>query len=237
MKRGMKSGSDGLKKPKLYEIGSPRAGSSTTIASWPKRSQKIWPGCIVTTPMRGACAGAAKSPPGTSVSNTSSRNRTRLVIGMHADMKRMQSTRIGARDAETEATERQFLAGFRQVSDRRRHQAADGVVFVIVEISTEALVEVGDRRQCIHDILAVGLRRDQRLRILGLVVFVIDVSDDLLEHVLDRDQSGDATVLVDHDRHVVARLAELAQQHVEFLRFRAQPRRPQQCAHGPRAAV
>ena len=73
--------------------------------------------------------------------------------------------------------------------------------------------------------------------VLGLVVLVVDLADDLLQHVLDRHQSGDAAVLVDHDRHVVARLAELAQQHVEFLGFRDQHRRTQQFAHVLRRAV
>src|SRR5207342_1786625 len=108
------------------------------MASWPKRSQKISPGCIVMTPMRSAGVGAADNPPETRARISNSSRRTRSVIGMHADMQRMQSARICARDAETEAAEREFLAGLRQVSDRGRHQPADGVVFVVVEIGAEA---------------------------------------------------------------------------------------------------
>jgi hypothetical protein len=55
--------------------------------------------------------------------------------------------------------------------------------------------------------------------------------DDLLEHVLDRHQAGHAAVLVDHDRHVVAAGAELAQQHVEALRLGHEHRRAQHLAH------
>jgi hypothetical protein len=62
------------------------------------------------------------------------------------------------------------------------------------------------------------------------VVFVLDVADDLLQHVLDGDQAGDAAVLVDHDRHVVARGAELAQQDVEALGFGNEDRRAQHVA-------
>src|SRR5690606_6040091 len=149
------------------------AGSSTTIALWPKRSKKISPGCMVITPMRGAAwrAGASAS---SASSNTSKGNRAvlgranamqaatgaasvRKAIGMHAHLQRMQSTRVGARDAEPEAAQGQFLAGFRQVADLGGHQATDGVVFVVVEVRTEALVEIRDRGQRIDRVLAIGL--------------------------------------------------------------------------------
>jgi hypothetical protein len=60
------------------------------------------------------------------------------------------------------------------------------------------------------------------------VVFVLDVANDLFQHVFDGDQAGDAAVFVDHDRHVIARDAEFTQQDVEALGFgdeddRAQP--------------
>jgi len=51
------------------------------------------------------------------------------------------------------------------------------------------------------------------------VVFVLDVADDLFEHVFDGDQAGDAAVFIDDDGHVIARDAEFAEQHVEALRF------------------
>ena len=121
--------------------------------------------------------------------------------------------------------------------DRGGDQAADGVVLVVVEIGIEAFVEVVDRRQRIDHEQAVGLRSDQRMRIFGIVVFVVDLADDLFEHVLDRDQTGDAAVFVDHDRHVVARLAELAQQHVEALGFGNQHRWAQQRVGAVRAIV
>ena len=151
---------------------------------------------------------------------------------MHAHVQRMQAARIGAGDAEREAAQGQFLAGFRQVADRGGDQAADGVVFVVVEVGAEAFVEIGDRGQRIDHELAVGLRRDEHRLVRVVVVLVVDLADDLLQHVLDGDQPGHAAVFVDHDRHVVARLAELAQQHVELLRFGDQHRRPQQLADG-----
>src|SRR5690606_14523233 len=53
-KRAMKSGSSMSKKPKLYDTGPGKSGSSTTIAFWPNRSKKISPGSMVATPTRGA---------------------------------------------------------------------------------------------------------------------------------------------------------------------------------------
>src|SRR5690348_7513292 len=173
-----------------------------TMASWPKHSQNTSPGCIVMTPARrlrpgtppapgadatagGATAVGASSAGGTascasatrgshaaaSASIAASTRRTAL-FAMHAHVQRMQPARIGARHAEAEAAERQLLAGFRQVPDRRGHEAADGVVLVVVEVGAEALVEIADRRQRIHHVLAVGLGRDQGGDVLGVVVLV-----------------------------------------------------------------
>ena len=48
-------------------------------------------------------------------------------------------------------------------------------------------------------------------------VLVVDLSHDLLQHVLDGDESRHAAVLVDDDGHVVAARPKLAEQHVEPL--------------------
>src|SRR3546814_6741261 len=86
-----------------------------------------------------------------------------------AHQQRMQAPCIGAGDAEAEAAQRQLLAGLGQVADRRGDQATDGVVFVVVEVGAEALVEVLDRGQRVDHVLAVGLRGDQRAGVLGVV--------------------------------------------------------------------
>src|SRR5690606_3064298 len=214
--RAMKSGSSMSKKPKLYDTGSGSAGSSTTMALWPKRSKKISPGSMVATPMRGAaCASGASSRHSASsaVRTTASRagdpfkaapaagaraGRAAACsvrpIPEHGHVQRVQPARVGAGHAEAEAAEGEFLAGLWQVADGRGDQAADGVVLVVVEVGAEAFVEVVDRGQRVDHVLAVGLGRDQRLGILGVVVLVVDLADDLLQHVLDRDQAGDAAV-------------------------------------------
>src|SRR6476469_9563344 len=200
----MKPASPRSKKPKLYEMGVGAAGSSTTIALWPKRSKNTSPGCMVSTPMRGVAANAAVVAQSHSSVAISRRRRT-SGVRMHAHMQGVQTARVGARDTKTEAAERELLARFRQVADGGGEQATDRVVLVIVEIGPETFVEIGDRRERIDVEMPVGLRRDQLRLVHGLVVLVVDVADDLLQHVLDRDQAGDAAVLVDDDRHVVAR--------------------------------
>src|SRR5690554_2620088 len=178
-KRAMKSGSSMSKKPKLYDTGPGKSGSSTTIALWPKRSKKISPGCMVATPMRGAAsAGSAQARRASSRAPARRRASVRVARGMRsgpADMpadarrdsvamdrqvQRVQPARVGAGDAEAEAAQRQLFAGFRQVADGGSDQAADGVVLVVVEVGAEALVEVVDRGQRIDDVLAVGLGGD-----------------------------------------------------------------------------
>ena len=93
----------------------------------------------------------------------------------------------------------------------------------------EMRVEVGDLGLRLHAEAAVRLGDDVVLALVE-VVLVLDVADDLLQHVLDRDEARHAAVLVDDDRDVVAVGAELAQQHVEALRLRHEHRGPQRLA-------
>ena len=57
------------------------------------------------------------------------------------------------------------------------------------------------------------------------VVFVLDLADDLFQHVLDGHQTGHAAVFVDHDGHVILGDAEFAQQRVQPFGFRHHHRR------------
>ena len=85
-------------------------------------------------------------------------------------------------------------------------------------------------------VAAAGLGDDVVLAVVE-VVLVLDVADDLLQHVLDGDEARDAAVLVDDDRDVVAVGAELAQQHVEALRLGDEHRRPQRVAQVERLRI
>ena len=88
-------------------------------------------------------------------------------------------------------------------------------------------VEVVDVGPAVDPRLVVREADDHRL--LG-VVLVLDLADDLLEEVLDRDQPGGAAVLVEHDRDVDLAPLELVQEVVDRHRFGHEDRRPQERA-------
>ena len=94
--------------------------------------------------------------------------------------------------------------------------AGDRVVVLVLERRPELLVEVVDRERAVD--------ADRRLvdpldRLVGQVELVLDVADDLLEQVLERDDPHRRAVLVDDDRHVLVRAAELGEQRGEVLRL------------------
>jgi hypothetical protein len=93
------------------------------------------------------------------------------------------------------------------------------------------LLDLGQRLHAPARAELAFLDRQDVVLFLVEVVLVLDVADDLLEHVLDGDQAGHAAVFVDHDGHVVVVRAEVAQQHVQALRFRDEDRRAQHVAH------
>src|SRR5579885_1428501 len=190
------------------------------MALWPNRSHTSVPGPKVSRLMSSAAPGAGaagcaatKSGKSAKTNNAPGRRaparpRASGVAHMHGQLQ--HPARVGLGDAEHEAAEGDLLARFGQVAEFGRDHAADGVEFVLREAAAEALVEIGDRGERVDQEAAVGLRLDQLLaRRIVLVVLVVDLADDLLEHVLDGDEPGHAAVLVDHDRHVIARQAKL----------------------------
>ncbi len=145
------------------------------------------------------------------------------------DLQRVQPAAVGAQTRKRKPPMRRRFAALRQPAERLQHEAADGVEFVVGEVGAEMRVEVGDLGLRLDAEAAVGLGDDVVLALVE-VVLVLDVADDLLQHVLDRDEARHAAVFVDDDRDVVAVGAELAQQHVEPLRLRHEHRGPQRVA-------
>ena len=93
--------------------------------------------------------------------------------------------------------------GQRNPAQFQRYQAADGVdVEVAVELDTVELPDILDRQPCLdpeHLVPQVFHRGD----LIG-VVLVGDLTDDLLQHVLDGDQARGGAVLVDQQGHMDA---------------------------------
>ena len=91
------------------------------------------------------------------------------------------------------------------------------MVVLVLERGAELLVEVVDRERAVDP--------DRRLvdpldRLVRQVELVLDLADDLLEQILEGDDALHRAVLVDDDRHVLVRAAELGQQRGEILRLR-----------------
>src|SRR5207253_7251141 len=85
------------------------------------------------------------------------------------------------------------------------------------EPRTEVLVELRDPRDAAHGEMPLGVAAD--VLVVLDIELVVDLADDLLDDVLDGTEPDRKSVVVDHDRHVVAIAAELLQQHVEALRL------------------
>ncbi len=115
-------------------------------------------------------------------------------------------------------------------------QPADRVVLVGVlepQVGVEQLGEVIDVGAAVDAGLILGQPDDHRL--LG-VVLILDLADDLLEEVLDRDQAGGPAILVEDDRDVDLPPLELVEEVVDRHRLGHEHGRPQQRAErGPLA--
>ena len=99
-----------------------------------------------------------------------------------------------------------------KMTEGMHSQATDGVIVTVIEPAVEVLVEILKGGVGL-DRVAVGSALENE-RPFVEVVLVLDLTNDLLEHVLDRDHAGGAAILVDDDRHMVAARPKLAQQHV-----------------------
>ena len=102
-------------------------------------------------------------------------------------------------------------------------EAGDRVVVLDRQVGVELLVEVVDREGAVD---ADRVVVDPLDRLVREVELVLDLADDLLEEVLERDDPLDVAVLVDHDRHVLVRPAELGEQRGDVLGLRHHRRGP-----------
>src|ERR671934_122705 len=91
------------------------------------------------------------------------------------------------------------------------------------QLPAELFVEVVDREGAVDPHAAVRQPLDRLVREVELV---LDLPDDLLQQVLERDDPLEVAVLVDDDRHVLVRPPELGQQRREILRLGDDVRRP-----------
>src|SRR5579863_1689858 len=138
---------------------------------------------------------------------------------------RVDPAAIDPHHLEFKAVDAGGLAAARQATQLLHEQTRNGVEALLLgEPRAEVFVELIDAGHAAHRELTLAVATDV-LNVLD-VELVVDLADDLFDDVLDGDQPGDAAVLIDDDRHVIAVAAELLQQHVQALGLRHELRRP-----------
>ena len=109
-------------------------------------------------------------------------------------------------DGEAQAVPLNRVALLGRAAEPAEDEARDRVVVLLRHRLVELLVEVVDRERAVDADAPLVELLD---RLVRQVVLVLDLADDLLEEVLERDDAGDAAVLVHDDRHVLVLVAEL----------------------------
>ena len=125
--------------------------------------------------------------------------------------------------AEAEAVRAHLVADLRRTSELAEHEPGHRVEVLLLERRVELLVEVVDRVRAVDANVRVVDALDRRV---GQVELVLDVADDLLEQVLERDDPLHVAVLVDDDREVLLLAAEVGEEGREVLRLRDDVGRP-----------
>ncbi len=131
------------------------------------------------------------------------------------DAHEVNASAVRAHHGEAEPAELDRLAFLGQVPQSVHDQAADGVELLVREVAAEVGVEIFDGRAGLGTELVLAAPKDARAFVV--VVLVVDLADDLLEHVLDGHEPGGTAVLVDDDRHVIAARTKFLQQDIESL--------------------
>src|SRR5438552_1749450 len=105
----------------------------------------------------------------------------------------------------------------RNLSETIVDQAAERVELIIWKIQGEQVVDLSDAGPRIENRLMLADLLDARL--FRQIILILDLTDDLLKEVFNRNQAGGAAILVNNQRHVHAALLQLLQQLVDLLGF------------------
>ena len=131
-----------------------------------------------------------------------------------ASCRRASAVPSGSRRSGTRTSATSPTSGTRPST--LQHQAGDGVVVLVVgQLDAGQVLHLVGTQQAGERPAAVA----QLAGVLAApVVLVGDVADDLLDDVLERDDAGVPAVLVEHDGHLEAVLAQQREQRVEAQR-------------------
>ena len=104
---------------------------------------------------------------------------------------------------------------FQAVSNQSANRFAV-TIFIRIDFSGEEFVELFNFRERLHTPTSVlGIFQDIVGILIDFVEFIIDFAHDLLEHIFNRNQPGDAAKLIDHNGHVIALEFEVAQKIIQ----------------------
>src|SRR5215213_11841118 len=135
---------------------------------------------------------------------------------LERDREAIDSLALHRVDVEHDAVVRDLVARRGGATEPAEDEAGDRVVVLLRQVDLELLVEVVDReRPADADPVLV----EPLDRLVREVELVLDLAHDLLQHVLERDDSLHRAVLVDHDRQVLVGAPKLRQQRAEVLRL------------------
>src|SRR4051794_4341844 len=134
--------------------------------------------------------------------SATTRASTRLFLDRRGrNLEPAHGAALGVQHDEIEPGQHVMLAALGHMPHLVCNEAADGIeVLEIVgrrERDAESFAHPLDGGFAADTIGAVGQPEDVAL-VFGDVEFVLDLADDLLEHVLDGDEAGKASELIDH---------------------------------------
>ncbi len=110
-----------------------------------------------------------------------------------------------------------FAAGLGDAAVQVEKVAAHGIELVAGNFEVEVLFQLLDIQPAVHQNRSVFLRNEH---LLFEIVLILYVADNLLDEILDGDQSRRATVFINGDRHVNPLGTELVKQLLDVFRFR-----------------
>ena len=112
--------------------------------------------------------------------------RIRLAVREELDLQPLDPGAVGLEHTEAQPVGAHLVTGRRGTPDQVEHVTGDGVVVLVLERRPEFLVEVVDRERAVDP--------DRRLvdpfdRLVRKVELVLDLADDLLDQVFQRDDA------------------------------------------------
>src|SRR5438309_8594609 len=109
-------------------------------------------------------------------------------------------------DLEPEPLDLDRVADRSEASEAAEHEPADGVVGLVRQLEAEPLAQRVERRESIYDKCPGRLLFEGRRLPVELV---LNLTDQLLDHVLQRHQAGGAPEFIQNDRELYALPPEL----------------------------